>query len=218
MVPVNGRYLPVRSPVLLLRAVRFLEQYFSEETQSGSHPALSTLNKLCTATENLSLQPLKEISLIMMDSDVSPFEVIHSGLVNKFLQYLTTMEGAVPRDVRIRRFLHVFLNCPSPDIMYMKDIKMPDGPDTCSMLPLFQVKVHDLPGGSGSTGRGSNALKFFNTHQLKCLLQKHPSCTTLKQWKGGPVKIDPLALVQAIERYLIMRGYGRLKSWENWAE
>ena len=26
-----------------------------------------------------------------------------------------------------------------------------------------------------------------------------------------PVKIDPLALVQAIERYLIMRGYGRLK-------
>ncbi|XP_052218873.1 E3 ubiquitin-protein ligase TRIP12-like isoform X2 [Dreissena polymorpha] len=216
------------------QAVRFLEQYFSEETQSGSHPALSTLNKLCTATENLSLQedcglePLKEISLIMMDSDVSPFEVIHSGLVNKFLQYLTTMEGAVPRDVRIRRFLHVFLNCPSPDIMYMKDIKMPDGPDTCSMLPLvqklmacmhqleqFQVKVHDLPGGSGSTGRGSNALKFFNTHQLKCLLQKHPSCTTLKQWKGGPVKIDPLALVQAIERYLIMRGYGRLKETDD---
>ena len=46
---------------------------------------------------------------------------------------------------------------------------------------------------------------------LQCQLQKHPSCTTLKQWKGGPVKIDPLALVQAIERYLIMRGYGRLK-------
>lgn len=46
---------------------------------------------------------------------------------------------------------------------------------------------------------------------FQCLLQKHPSCTTLKQWKGGPVKIDPLALVQAIERYLIMRGYGRLK-------
>jgi E3 ubiquitin-protein ligase TRIP12 len=25
------------------------------------------------------------------------------------------------------------------------------------------------------------------------------------------VKIDPLALVQAIERYLVVRGYGRLK-------
>jgi len=31
----------------------------------------------------------------------------------------------------------------------------------------FQVKVHDLPGGSGTSGRSSNALKFFDTHQLK---------------------------------------------------
>jgi E3 ubiquitin-protein ligase TRIP12 len=93
----------------------------------------------------------------------------------------------------------------------------------------FQVKVHDLPGSSSNSGRGSNALRFFNTHQLKvtpfkemsshllcffllqCNLQRHPSCTNLRQWKGGPVKIDPLALVQAIERYLVMRGYGRLK-------
>ena len=50
--------------------------------------------------------------MIMKDSDVSPFEVIHSGLVRRLLQYLTTAEGAVPRDIRIRRFLHVFLNCP----------------------------------------------------------------------------------------------------------
>ncbi|XP_045199519.2 E3 ubiquitin-protein ligase TRIP12-like isoform X2 [Mercenaria mercenaria] len=212
------------------QATRFLEQYFSEEAQPGSHPALSTLNKLCTATENLSLEDdvgmeaLLDISVIMKDSDVSPFEVIHSGLVKKLLLYLTSMEGTVPRDVRIRRFLHVFLNCPSPDIVHLKEINMPDSEVPCSMLPLvqklmaclhqleqFQVKVHDLPGGNSSTGRGSNALKFFNTHQLKCLLQKHPSCNTLKQWKGGPVKIDPLALVQAIERYLIMRGYGRQK-------
>jgi len=27
--------------------------------------------------------------------------------------------------------------------------------------------VHDLPGGSGTSGRSSNALKFFDTHQLK---------------------------------------------------
>lgn len=54
--------------------------------------------------------------------------------------------------------------------------------------------------------RGSQALKFFNTHQLKCQLQRHPDCINVKQWKGGPVKIDPLALVQAIERYLVVRG------------
>lgn len=46
---------------------------------------------------------------------------------------------------------------------------------------------------------------------LQCNLQRHPECTTLRQWKGGPVKIDPLALVQAIERYLVIRGYGRTK-------
>jgi len=46
---------------------------------------------------------------------------------------------------------------------------------------------------------------------FQCNLQRHPDCTNLKQWKGGTVKIDPLALVQAIERYLVVRGYGRLK-------
>ena len=33
----------------------------------------------------------------------------------------------------------------------------------------------------------------------------------MRQWRGGPVKIDPLALVQAIERYLVVRGYGRIR-------
>jgi len=46
---------------------------------------------------------------------------------------------------------------------------------------------------------------------VQCNLQRHASCTNLKQWHGGPVKIDPLALVQAIERYLVMRGYGRIR-------
>ena len=34
-------------------------------------------------------------------------------------------------------------------------------------LEQFPVKVHDLPGAGSSTSRGSQALKFFNTHQLK---------------------------------------------------
>lgn len=70
----------------------------------------------------------------------------------------------------------------------------------------FPVKVHDFYGGSNTS-----ALKFFNTHQLKCNLQRHPDCTNLRQWKGGTVKIDPLALVQAIERYLVVRGYGGIR-------
>lgn len=46
---------------------------------------------------------------------------------------------------------------------------------------------------------------------MQCNLQRHPDCNNLKQWKGGTVKIDPLALVQAIERYLMVRGYGRIR-------
>lgn len=74
----------------------------------------------------------------------------------------------------------------------------------------FPVRVHDFPRGNGAGGGGSQALKFFNTHQLKCQLQRHPDCANVKQWKGGPVKIDPLALVQAIERYLVVRGIFRM--------
>ncbi|CAE1139214.1 unnamed protein product [Acanthosepion pharaonis] len=76
------------------------------------------LNRLCSATDNLTIeedngiQALQEICDIMRSSDVSPFEVIHSGLVTKLLQYLTANSGIVIRDERIRRFLHVFLNCP----------------------------------------------------------------------------------------------------------
>ena len=87
-----------------------------------------------------------------------------------------------------------------------------------NQLEQFPVRVHDLPAPAGTSGAsggyfrsGTSALRFFNTHQLKCNLQRHPSCNSVKQWKGGPVKIDPLALVQAIEKYLVIRGYGRIR-------
>lgn len=80
-----------------------------------------------------------------------------------------------------------------------------------TQLEQFPVKVHDFPSGNGGRSNTS-ALKFFNTHQLKCNLQRHPDCSNLRQWKGGTVKIDPLALVQAIERYLVVRGYGGIRT------
>lgn len=43
------------------------------------------------------------------------------------------------------------------------------------------------------------------------MLQRHPDCNNLKQWKSGTVKIDPLALVQAIERYLVVRGFAHIR-------
>ena len=47
----------------------------------------------------------------MSDSDVSPFEIIHSGLVEKLLTYITVSDPQL-RDLRLRKFLHVFLGCP----------------------------------------------------------------------------------------------------------
>ena len=47
----------------------------------------------------------------MADSDVSPFEIIHSGIVGKLLAHLTVSDAGA-REQRIRHFLHVFLLCP----------------------------------------------------------------------------------------------------------
>ncbi|XP_052387819.1 E3 ubiquitin-protein ligase TRIP12 isoform X3 [Carassius gibelio] len=211
------------------QASKFVERYFNSESLDGSNPALNVLQRLCTATEQLNLQVdsgvecLEEISTIVSESDVSSFEIQHSGLVKQLLLYLTSNSerDTIIRDERIKRFLHVFFGCPIPGQEPLGRLDLTEnGPllalvhkmNNClSQMEQFPVKVHDFPSGNGNGSRGSQALKFFNTHQLKCQLQRHPDCTNVKQWKGGPVKIDPLALVQAIERYLVVRGYGRIR-------
>lgn len=55
-------------------------------------------------------------------------------------------------------------------------------------------------------------LANYDNFCFQCNLQRHPDCSNLRQWKGGTVKIDPLALVQAIERYLVVRGYGGIRT------
>lgn len=51
-----------------------------------------------------------------------------------------------------------------------------------------------------------SALRIMSSHQLKCSLVRHPLCKTLKQWNSGPVKVDPLAMVSSLEKYLLLRG------------
>ena len=60
-----------------------------------------------------------------------------------------------------------------------------------NQLEQFAVRVNDVPLSAGGGECGSkNAIKFFNTHQLKCLLKRHESCSSasgsvqLSQWKG----------------------------------
>ncbi|KAM6122515.1 LOW QUALITY PROTEIN: E3 ubiquitin-protein ligase TRIP12 [Pterocles gutturalis] len=215
------------------QAHKFVERYFSSENMDGSNPALNVLQRLCTATEQLNLQVdggtecLVEIRTIVSESDVSSFEIQHSGFVKQLLLYLTSKseKDAVSRDIRLKRFLHVFFSSPLPGEEPLGRLEpLENAPllalvhkmNNClSQMEQFPVKVHDFPSGNGTGSRGSQALKFFNTHQLKCQLQRHPDCANVKQWKGGPVKIDPLALVQAIERYLVVRGYGRVREDED---
>ncbi|CAK1548387.1 unnamed protein product [Leptosia nina] len=128
---------------------------------------------------------------------------------------------------RLRLFLHVFADMPlvSDESEWMEKASSIGGfacsgagalsalvskVNACvSHLEQFPVRVHDLP-----ARPATSALKFFNTHQLMCDLKRHPTCSTLKQWKGGVVRIDPLALVQAIERYLAQRGYAQARNRE----
>lgn len=60
------------------------------------------------------MECLVEISSIVSESDVSSFEIQHSGLVKQLLVYLTssTDRDLLSRDVRLKRFLRVFAGCP----------------------------------------------------------------------------------------------------------
>lgn len=63
------------------------------------------------------MECLVEISSIVSESDVSSFEIQHSGLVKQLLVYLTSNNDRdlLSRDVRLKRFLHVFSGCPVRD-------------------------------------------------------------------------------------------------------
>uniref|UniRef100_UPI00358FECBF E3 ubiquitin-protein ligase TRIP12 isoform X2 n=1 Tax=Myxine glutinosa TaxID=7769 RepID=UPI00358FECBF len=173
-------------------------------------PSLSSQHLSCSL--QMPSQPLTSIPV------VQPRDRRSDGEVQNYKEWLAVGQ---PQRLRLLAFCHVFLGCPAPDASLKDFVRLPSDPpllplvhrlNGClSQLEQFQVKVHDLPGGNGAGSRGSQALKFFNTHQLKCQLQRHPDCSTVRQWRGGPVKIDPLALVQAIERYLVVRGYGRVR-------
>lgn len=68
----------------------------------------------CCPQVDGGMECLVEISSIVSESDVSSFEIQHSGLVKQLLLYLTsnTDRDLLSRDVRLKRFLHVFASCP----------------------------------------------------------------------------------------------------------
>merc|ERR1719410_2827726 len=232
------------------QAGRFLEQHFRESLGSR-HPALTILRRLSAQVDHLAKKPrdgercLREIQSILVENDISPFEVTQSGLVPSLLSYLTkpdsnsgqgeasssvshshhsttpttgSQDHEVMRMTRVRTFLTVFMGCsksadsdelPDPDSVSNFTMLVTKLNACVNHLEQFPIKMYDVANGPPGVRSAGSTLKFFKTYHLKCSLQRHPDCTSLKSWKGGLVKIDPLALVQAIERYLVTRGYGK---------
>lgn len=210
-------------------------QLFDEKasgTVAGHHArgSMDILSKLTFALEMLDehmVEALQQLKMVLSDGDISSFELIHSGLVSKLVRFLTHIDDDMieERDNRIRAFLSIFLGLPQDPrhlllLLNEYELKLDPTPlstlvcklNACiSQLEQFPVRVHDFVGLGNGSARGASALKFFNTHQLKCNLQRHPLCSNLRQWKGGAVKIDPLAIVQAIEKYLTVRGYAKIR-------
>lgn len=212
------------------------QEWGATGVQGGALEQLAELASSLPHTEH-QLGALQKLRDTLHHHDVSPFEVNHSGVLSALLQFLTGIDPeaeATARDKdsksnetpaeceeRLRLFLHVFGEMPLvSDCNALLTNGIPIDKDCSALAALvakvnacvshleqFPVRVHDLP-----ARPATSALKFFNTHQLMCDLKRHPNCTNLKQWKGGVVRIDPLALVQAIERYLAQRGYATTRS------
>ena len=184
---------------------------------------MTILRRLSAQVDHLARKPkdgersLREILSILHENDISPFEVTQSGLVPALLAYLTKttstadppIQDEIPRETRLRTFLHVFLGCPKsidsetetvPDLEIAGKFQLfVQKLNACvNHLEQFPIKMYDMTTGSSGVKSAGSTLRFFKTHHLKCSLQRHPDCTSLKSWKGGLVKIDPLALVQAI--------------------
>ncbi len=66
--------------------------------------------------EELGTKPLEDLKSTVLETDVSSFEILHSGLIGALVKYLTSEDspdGMSPRkdrDSRLRRFSTVFLN------------------------------------------------------------------------------------------------------------
>lgn len=97
------------------QSIMFVKHYHES---SGAHPALTILARLTAAIQRLDgsyescLKALEELRNILLESDISPFEVNHSGLIKAMLNFMSNENGNVLRNDRLRSFLYVFAGLP----------------------------------------------------------------------------------------------------------
>jgi len=102
------------------QAQNFRTTYFSNNS-STSNIALQIITRLASAVDILHVgketsentKALRDIANIIAKGDVTPFEMVHSGLITKLFQYLTD-DISLPNDrlERLKLFLTIFINLP----------------------------------------------------------------------------------------------------------
>lgn len=201
----------------------FDEKYFLKTGQNdkGIHFSSNILNDLRDAINLLkpnSSKGLIMIKNILLESDLSSFELIHSGLVKNLLNYLISNEDSLEkRENNIRTFLHSIVGAPQSDLTEnIDEMNFDPKPfsilvsklNACvSQLEQFPLRVQDY---HTISSRGSHPFKYFSSH-FKISLNCHPSCTNLKKFKPTILRMEPFTTIESIERYLLDKGYGKVK-------
>lgn len=209
------------------QAKLFDDKYFLkvDEVIPDQNFSRNVLDDLTESISSLAVDKTKAlltIKKILLETDLSSFELIHSGLVKKLLCFLVGADFSEDvRDQNLRTFLNVFFGAPLNDVIESIDEQKVDPKplsilisklNACvSQLEQFPLRVHDYANSSSNSRGGSHAIKFLSTHHVKVSLSRHSSCSNIKKYKGPLIKLDPFTPVQSVERFLLARGYGKIK-------
>ncbi|CAI4228739.1 unnamed protein product [Auanema sp. JU1783] len=213
-------------------AERLLKTYLSEIGTSGQViDCLSWVaEQLEKRNEDVGTSPINQLYSLLEKDPVSAFEMNHSGVISALHNYLVSEDSDIlpPRKLRLKRFAAVFMHLTADNLrpageggtFAVFESLISKTLASVGQMEQFQVKVNDMGGiATGTSGclRGAQALRFFQSHQIKCCLRRHPSCRELRDYHrhgGSTIKVDPFTSISAIERYLIDKGIGRVRACE----
>jgi len=186
------------------QSTQWIESQSKQIRENFTFRTSENLLRLSVAVEKLTKEnfrtTLNEIGQIVANDDVSPFEILHSGFIRKLNEFFT--DETTNRNEFLKIFLQVFAQIPPIEKKTILNVFISKLHGCVNQLEQLPIRVNDLAG-------QTSTLRLINSQQLKCHLVRHPSCKKLRSWTHGPVKIDPLALISAIEKYLLVRGIGQ---------
>lgn len=96
-------------------AIAFNKIYGETDLSNNGPSVLARLSLVIQKLDgNLDscVEALNDLRHILLISDISPFEFNHSGLIKSMLKFMTSEQGIVHRDDRLRAFLNVFAGLP----------------------------------------------------------------------------------------------------------